>query len=127
MTTITKSDIISFAKVLTAIGENIINNPDIILSIVNLEKHSESSEKVTDINISELEKEISSFDFFEKSNQHKFDDIEDYLNKFTPKELSFINRYLKFPYNRSKAKRTLIEDILDQLRKRTESVFRDHG
>ncbi|MGF1764900.1 hypothetical protein, partial [Aliivibrio kagoshimensis] len=73
-----------------------------------------------------LELEIRKFDFFEKSNLNKFDEVEAYLNEYNSKELAFIIKYLKFPYNRSKSKKTLIDDIVDQLKKRTENVFRNH-
>lgn len=124
MSNITKSDLKSFAKVLIAIGERVNSNPDELLSIINNVRVE--NDKVQDFNVNELEMEIKSFDFFDKSTLNKFNEIEEYLNKYDSKELAYINKYLKFPYNRSKAKKTLINDIIDQLKKRTENVFRHH-
>lgn len=124
MSNITKSDLKSFSKVLFAIADKINSDPESVLSIIN---NSEAvAKKEIEINTQELERKIEEFDFFDKSTLNKFEEIEMYLNDFESKELAYINKYLKFPYNRSKAKKTLINDIVDQLRKRTESVFRHH-
>ncbi|WP_041411188.1 hypothetical protein [Shewanella baltica] len=124
MSNITKSDLKSFAKVLIAIGNKVNSNPDELLSLIN--SFGVSDKKNHNFISSELELEIESFDFFEKSTDGKFNEIEEYLNKYEYKELAYINKYLKFPYNRSKVKKTLINDIIDQLKKRTENVFRHH-
>ena len=124
MSNITKSDLKSFAKVLIAIAESVNSNPDDLLSTINNVRVE--NDKVQDFNVNELEMEITEFDLFEKSKLNKFNVIEEYLNKYDSKELGYINKYLNFPYNRSKAKKTLINDIIDQLKKRTENVFRDH-
>ena len=124
MSNITKSDLKSFAKVLIAIGEKVNSNPDELLSLIN--SLGVSKTKRSDFDVSELEIEIASFDFFEKATSSEFDKIEEWLNKYESVQLAHINKYLKFPYNRSKAKKTLIIDIIDQLKKRTESVFRNH-
>jgi len=120
MSNITKSDLKSFAKVLIAIGNKVNSNPDELLSLIN--SFGVSDKK----NHNFISSEIESFDFFEKSTDGKFNEIEEYLNKYEYKELAYINKYLKFPYNRSKVKKTLINDIIDQLKKRTENVFRHH-
>lgn len=124
MSNITKSDLKSFAKVLIAIGDKVNSNPDELLSLINSLGVSKS--KLPDFDVSELEIEIVSFDFFEMATAGEFDKIEECLNKYESVQLAYINKYLKFPYNRSKAKKTLTIDIIDQLKKRTENVFRNH-
>ncbi|EGR0728942.1 hypothetical protein EW095_10295 [Vibrio cholerae] len=124
MSNITKSDLKSFSKVMSAIVDKINSDPDSLLSIFNDSKVI--AKKEDEINTQELERKIEEFGFFDRSTLSKFEEIEMYLNEFESKELAYINKYLKFPYNRSKSKKTLINDIIDQLRKRTESVFRHH-
>ncbi|MDK2776852.1 MAG: hypothetical protein KYX62_04250 [Pseudomonadota bacterium] len=123
MSKVTKNDLKAYVKVSAILEEIMLSNPDRLLELLNSINDEKLSPEVDEILISS---QVDGYDLFSKASRKEFSDIEEFLSKYDVRELSFINKYLKFPYIRSKSKTTLTREIVDQLSKRTESVFRDH-
>jgi len=116
---ISKKDIEIFGRVLKEIGESITNDPEKILALINSKKNSDKQ--------LDRGKEIEGTNFYELSKNKNDVELVDYFKSYDIKELKYIIKILKFGYNRSKSKETLLQYIIDQIKKRTTDVFREHN
>lgn len=121
MTTINKKDIESFGKVLEVLGVALQKNPSILSGLLqDVDQLSKSGneevdvEKLTQIPLYQLAK-----NFPEK--------LEVILKELTVPELKSLLKLNHLGGSNYKSRESIIKFILDQLKKRTTDVFREHS
>jgi hypothetical protein len=122
VTTINKKDIESFGKVLEVLGVAIQKNPSILSGLLqNVDQVSkEGNEEEVDVN------KLTQIPLFQlaKNSPEK---LEDTLKELTVPELKSLLKLNHLGGSNYKSRDSIIKFLLDQLKKRTTDVFREHS
>lgn len=122
MSTINKKDIESFGKVLEALGIAIQKNPGMLTSLLQDADSNLKEGNEDEVNLEKLSK-IPLFQLA-KSTPEK---LEETLMELSTPELKSILKLNHLGGSNFKARDSIIKFILDQLKKRTTDVFREHN
>lgn len=122
MTTISKRDIESFGKVLEVLGVAIQKNPSILTGLLQDIDQLSKEGNEEEVNIEKIT-QIPLFQLAKNSPEK----LEDILNELTVPELKNLLKLNHLGGSNYKARDSIIRFILDQLRKRTTDVFREHN
>lgn len=122
MTTINKKDIKSFGKVLEALGIALQKNPSILHGILQDADADTKEGNKEQVNVDKLAK-IPLFQLAKKSPEK----LENTLRELSTSELKSLLKLNHLGGSNFRAKESIINYILDQLKKRTTAVFREHN
>lgn len=125
MSDISKTDIITFGKVLKFIGETLIEDPEILMSILD-KKDKKPKQQTAKEKASELPNAIAKTDLFSFSKDHSKDEIIKLLNDLSVQELKQVISHYSLGYTKLRSKEKISEHIADQFKKRTTDVFLKH-
>jgi hypothetical protein len=124
MSEITTKDMECFAKVLIALGETIKRDPNIVLGLLKMAPKKQPSKNVPKQGTSNSE--VKSLELFELAKTKTKEGLIQELEQREVKKLQQIIKDLKFPSKNGNAKE-LAEHIADQLKNRTEDVFKNQS
>lgn len=120
MSKITNKDIESFGKVLGALSELCINNPQLVSSLLN---SSDTDKKEKQVQKEEISTEARAFNVFQTIKEQSKKEALILISAFNKTELKFLIKSNSLGPTRLNSIDSLAEFIVDTVSKRTEDVF----